>query len=453
MISKILPLSIYPDIRDIFKNSWPILGVMLSNFIVGYTDVYVAGLIGYRTQAVVGLVNQIFFLSIIVGNAIAVGTVALVSRAFGKGDYDLVRRLTLQSMMLAVVIGGLLSIGIFSIAPLVVSCFHISEDLISEATSFLRVFSFAIFFNYIIIMGSAILRSTNRPHKAFAVIGISTLINVPGDFFLTFGFRSFHGFGSIGIACSTVAALAVGTFITMQFVVKPYGLRIKSHLQSFSRVHLRQIIKISWPSAVLQLAFQGGTLVLYRYLTALGSYGTIAMAAYTNGIRIESIIFLPAFAVNMAVAVLVGQALGRESIEHARRIAYTAALVTIVILFPVAFFLFWKAPFVATWLSNNPDVCEETARYIRINTAFYPLLVMSIVFGGAMQGAGDTRGAMWIIIAAVWIIRVPLAGVFALVLSWGATGVWWAMACSMTFQGISMFLRFRTSAWYHSFSK
>jgi Na+-driven multidrug efflux pump len=78
---------------------------------------------------------------------------------------------------------------------------------------------------------------------------------------------------------------------------------------------------------------------------------------------------------------------------------------------------------------------------------------MSIVFGGAMQGAGDTRGAMWIIIAAVWIIRVPLAGVFALVLSWGAAGVWWAMACSMTFQGISMFLRFRTSAWYHSFSK
>ncbi|MEJ5300195.1 MAG: MATE family efflux transporter [Thermodesulforhabdaceae bacterium] len=451
MILKILPPSVYSDVRDIFKNSWPVLGVMISNFIVGYTDVYVAGLIGHRTQAVVGLVNQIFFLSIIVGNAMAVGTVALVSRAFGKGDEDLVHKLISQSMVIAFVLGGLISCGICVFASELVSNFRIPEELTLEAVSFLRVFAIAIFPNYIIIVGSAILRSTNKPHKAFAVIGCSTLINIPGDFLLTFGIGNFHGLGSLGIACSTVIALTVGAFITIWFVLKPYGLKIESHLRSFSKYWLWKIIQISWPSAVLQLAFQGGTLVLYRYLAALGSYGTIAMAAYTNGIRIESIIFLPAFAVNMAVAVLVGQSLGRKSIDQARRIAYTAAVGTIVILSPVALFLFFKAPFVATWLSNNPSVCEETAQYIRINTAFYPLLVMSIIFGGAMQGAGDTRGAMWIIIAAVWIIRVPLAGILALALSWGAVGVWWAMGFSMTFQGISMFLRFRTSAWYHPF--
>ncbi len=441
---------LYRDISEIFKNSWPVLGVMLSNFIVGYTDVYVAGLVGHWAQAIIGLTNQIFFISIIVGNAIAVGTVALVSRAFGKGDLDRVKSLTAQSMAIAVLLGGAFSIGVYSFSRQLIFAFRVSDDLVFEAISFLRIFSIAIFPNYVIIMASAILRATSKPTKALAVIAISTLINVPGNFLLTFGLGSFQGFGPAGIAYSTVLSLTGGALLSLRFIISTYNLQLSRDLK-FSRPDLRKILNISWPSAILQLAFQGGTLVLYRFLAALGPYSTVAMAAYTNGIRIESIIFLPAFAVNMAVAVLVGQSLGQGSIEQARRIAKTAAVWTIIALSPVAVFLIWKAPVVAGWLSSHPEVCEETARYVRINTAFYPLLVMSIIFGGAIQGAGDTRSAMWIIVSAVWLIRVPLAGIFCLVLSWGAQGIWWAMACSMTFQGLSMFIRFRSSGWYHPF--
>lgn len=442
--------TLHEDIRSIFKNSWPVLGVMLSNFIVGYTDVYVAGLLDHRVQAIVGLTNQIFFLSIIIGNAMAVGTVALVSRAFGRGDIDEVKNLAVQNLLLSIVVGIILSGMVWIFASRLVLIFGISEDLIQETTLFLRIFSLAILPNYVIIVGTAILRATGRPKEAFIIMGISTLINVPGDFILTFGFSGFKGLGAVGIACSTVTAISTGAFLTILNTVRNYkldGVRVLN----FSTHRVKQVLVISWPSALLQIAFQGGTLVLYRYLAALNSYSTIAMAAYTNGIRIESIIFLPAFAVNMAVGVLVGQSLGKGSVDQARRIAKTAFVWTVIILAPVAIFLFWQAPLIAGWISRHPDVCAETVRYIRINTAFYPMLVMSIVFGGAIQGAGDTKGAMRIIVLAVWVIRVPLAGIFSLLLPWGAEGVWWAMGCSMTVQGISMFLRFRSSSWYNPF--
>lgn len=438
----------YGDVGIIFKNSWPVLGIMLFNFMVGYTDVYVAGLIGHDVQAIVGLTGQIFFFSIIVGNAMAVGTVALASRAFGKNDAKQLQTLISQSILLSVFVGGALTVVVGALSRELVTVFGISKDLISASALFLRIFSVAILPNYIIIVGSAVLRATGKPQVSFFIMGLVTLVNIPGDFLLTFGLGGFKGFGSIGIALSTVIALSMGAILTAWLIVKDYGMATV-RVTDFSRANLRQLISISWPSAILQFAFQGGTLVLYKYLAALESYGTIAMAAYTNGIRIESIIFLPAFAVNMAVGVLVGQSLGQGSIERARRIAKTAYVWTVIILAPVAIFLFWQAPLVAGWLSKHPDVCTETVRYIRINTAFYPLLVMSIIFGGAIQGAGDTRGAMKIIILAVWIIRVPLAGIFSLFFSWGAEGVWWAMGCSMTFQGISMFLRFRNSAWHN----
>ncbi|MCX7822130.1 MAG: MATE family efflux transporter [Syntrophobacterales bacterium] len=436
----------YEDIRAIFRNSWPVLGVMLFNFIVGYTDIYVAGLIGYRVQAIVGLTGQIFFLSIIIGNAMAVGTVALVSRAFGRGDLEEVKSLISQGVVLSVLIGSTLLGGVGIFSHEIVSLFGISENLIPEAALFLRIFSIAILPNYILIVGSAVFRATGMPRRAFTIMGISTLINVPGNFILTFGLGSFNGLGAAGIAYSTVIALSVGAVLTIWSIAKSWKGNIV-----LSKERLKQIVHISWPSAVLQFAFQGGILVLYKYLAALGSYSTIAMAAYTNGIRLESIIFLPAFAVNMAVGVLVGQSLGRGSIEQARRIANTAFLWTVIGLAPIAVFLFWQAPLVVGWLSNHPDVCLETVKYIRINTAFYPLLVMSIVFGGAIQGAGDTKGAMKIILLAVWLVRVPLAGILSILLSWGAEGIWWAMGFSMALQGVSMFLRFRGSAWYRAF--
>ncbi|MDX1779151.1 MAG: MATE family efflux transporter, partial [Thermodesulfobacteriota bacterium] len=72
--------------------SWPMILIMLFNFVVGLTDIYVAGLINPRVQAAVGFVSQLYFLLIIIANAISTGSVALVSRAIGA--HDLSRAIT-----------------------------------------------------------------------------------------------------------------------------------------------------------------------------------------------------------------------------------------------------------------------------------------------------------------------------------------------------------------------
>lgn len=71
--------------ENIWHMSWPMLIVMFFNFLVGFTDVYVAGFLGPEIQAIVGFVSQLYFSIIIVANAISIGTVALLSR----GCYNL----------------------------------------------------------------------------------------------------------------------------------------------------------------------------------------------------------------------------------------------------------------------------------------------------------------------------------------------------------------------------
>lgn len=78
-----------------------------------------------------------------------------------------------------------------------------------------------------------------------------------------------------------------------------------------------------------------------------------------------------------------------------------------------------------------------------------PFLALGTILSGAITGAGDTRATMWIIVAAMWGIRLPLAYVLAITLGWGPTGVWVAMVVSMIGYSILMSLRFRGGRWKH----
>ena len=98
-------------------------------------------------------------------------------------------------------------------------------------------------------------------------------------------------------------------------------------------------------------------------------------------------------------------------------------------------------------VAKDPQALEETVRYLRISMLSEPFMALSVILGGCLQGAGDTKGVMVVIVSALWLIRLPLAYVLAVTAGYGALGVWLAMVISMCFQGIAMTTRFRNGRW------
>ena len=101
----------------------------------------------------------------------------------------------------------------------------------------------------------------------------------------------------------------------------------------------------------------------------------------------------------------------------------------------------------AALLSKDPRVVAETARYLKLNMLAEPFMALSMILGGGLQGAGDMRGSMMVIIVGMWLIRLPLAIVLGLLLGYGALGVWMAMVISMIVQGMLMAVRFYRGKW------
>ena len=430
-----------------WRLSWPMLLIMVFNFLVGFTDIYVAGLIGRDVQAAIGYVAQLYFLFIIVGNAISIGTVALVSRAFGALAYEKASEYVKQSLIFGLIVSLVLMVtGVLFHGP-IVKIAGFPPQIRTIAETFLVIFSFALGSNYLLIISNGIFRASGEVKKPLLTMLVFCIINIILDFALVFGFGRLPALGYPGIGYATAVSATVSMVVNCIFFTSGRWRKLLGKGWGLQGRTILQIARLGWPAGLLQIAWNAGSIILYHILAQLGSGSIIALASITNGLRIEAIIFMPAFAMNMAASVLVGQNLGAGNPRRAAQLGWKLALSAMVALSLISCIIFIFAEFFASLLASDMSVLAETARYLRVNMFSEPFMALSLVLGGALQGAGDTKGNMWVIIFCMWIIRLPLAYLMAIMLGLGALGVWLAMVASMVAQGLLMAYRFQRGTW------
>jgi len=435
--------------KNIWHLSWPTFFIMVFNFFVGLADLYVAGFIGPEVQAAIGFVTQLFFIVIIMANAIGIGTIAMVSRAVGAANTGRAVEIARQSLLFGVAVAVLITAATIVYCREIVALAGMPPQIRTVAEDFLRIFAFALGPNYLLIISNAVFRAAGDVKKPLLTMFFVSLVNIAGDFALVFGIWPFPEMGYIGIAFSTASSFAVGMGISVALLASKRWRGVFHEPWRVSFPTIRRIVDIGWPSVFLQIAWQAGSIVLYNILSRLGEGTVTALAALTNGLRIEAIIFLPAFALNMAASVLAGQNLGAGDPARAEKLGWKTAGAGMILLGGLAVPIFIWAEAFASILARTPEVLAETANYLRINMVSEPFLAVGTILSGAITGAGDTRATMWIIVACMWGIRLPLAYILAITLGYGPTGVWVAMVVSMMCYSILMSLRFKGGRWKH----
>ena len=209
----------------------------------------------------------------------------------------------------------------------------------------------------------------------------------------------------------------------------------------------RRFWNYGWPVGVLQIGWQFGSLALYTILGKIPNEPVAATAALTNGLRIEAILYLPAFALNMVTAVLVARALGSGNSSLAERTGWRVAGIAAILLSLMALPIFFYSLQLAALLSPDASVRHLTHLYLRFNMLSQPFMAASVCIGGALEGAGDAKSTMKAVLLALWAFRIPLAVLLGLVGAFGASGVWTAMVLSMVLQFILLAGYFRRDSW------
>jgi len=148
-----------------------------------------------------------------------------------------------------------------------------------------------------------------------------------------------------------------------------------------------------------------------------------------------------------AATTLVGQNLGAGRPDRAERSGWLCTWQGLAIMSAMSALFYLFAPGIAGLFTQDAWVAALVTSYLRINAIGEPFLAFSIVLGGALQGAGDTRFAALVSILTMWLLRLPLTHWLCLTLGLGASAAWWVMAATTAVQGLLIAWWFRRGQW------
>lgn len=418
--------------------AWPMILIMLFEFVIGLTDVFVAGRVSKEAQATYGYVIQLYFIFIVVANALTVGTVSVVSRQFTVGDPNRLSMVVFSSLATASVAGAGLAVLGMLLAPAIVHVLNMPRELKAMAAPFVRIYAAGLLFHYVMINCDGILRSCNMVKNSLRTNAVVAALNVVLSLFLVF--RTPLGYE--GIALATVIAVGVGSLLNLYFVR-----RVLTGARQFVKSAVKEMLKIGWPMGALQVLWQLASVALFLIIGALPQNRVEVLAAFAIGLRVESVIYLPAFAFNMANAVIVGNLLGEKKLDEAYKSGLTTAGIGVAVVAALVLIVILNAWWIISLLSKNDIVIREGVHYLYISMISEPFMAWGIILGGGLNGAGDTRGVMIRVALPLWLVRIPLAYVLVTVFGYGPAAVWWSMNVSQIVQAVWMYRRYAQRAW------
>ena len=418
--------------------SWPLTVIMFFEFLMGLTDVYIAGKVSKEIQATYGFVIQLYFVLIVIANALTVGTVSVVSRLFTSRNQNDLTQAIFSSLTATAGAGIVLVAGGFFFSPVIIHFVNIPEELKYLAVPFIKIYSVGLFFHYLLINSNGVLRSCDRVKESLKTQALVCALNIGLNFFFVF----YTPLGYRGIATATASSVLIGSLVNLWKVRS-----LMTGERRFSVDTVRKMMTIGWPIGMLQVLWQLSSMVLFLILSALPERRVEILAALTTGLRIESVIYLPVFGFNMANAVIVGNLLGEKRKEDALRSGFITASIGVVVVTVMVIAVILNARWIASFLSHNEIVIRESMKYIYISMISEPFMAWGIILGGGLNGAGDTRSVLIRVALSVWLVRIPLSYVFVVFFGFGPASVWWSMNFSQFVQAFLMSKRYFDRKW------
>ncbi|MGE9269367.1 MAG: MATE family efflux transporter, partial [Verrucomicrobiales bacterium] len=374
---------------------WPLFEQILT-FCVGMTDLLIATRMADGPERVaildaMGLGGYVAWFFNILQIAVATGVMALVSRGTGAGDRHLARLGLGQGVWLGLV-AGVLSMAVLLVAtPILIEWIGLGPLASERANGYLRILAFSGPFSGVMLAINAALRGAGDTRTPFVGMVVVNLVNMLVSWWFVFGPGEWGGHGIEGLAVGTVTGWVAGLVVVSGLVARGgeedlswSGASLKPAWSTMKR-----ILRVGAPQSLEIAGMWSIHAFGIRVISQLPVEG--ALGAHILAIRVESMSFLPGFAIATAAAALVGQYLGAGSKEmavKAVRLCWRIALVVMSSMGVV--FVFGGEQIVGLIAPDSAMHVNLAAPLLIVCAVGQPFFASCIVLKTSMRGAGAT---------------------------------------------------------------
>ena len=412
------------SLGELWSLAWP---VMLSQALlnaVGLLDIAMVGRIGSEAVAAAGYATQFFQLSQSVLFAVGSACVALMARAIGARDPEGARRALAASLLVAVGSASLLSASMLAAPAALLRGLGAEPRVIELCVPYLALVVGSTPMLAVSMTLEFAMRADRNARIPMAIAAVVTSVKIGGNALWIFGLAGFPRLGLTGAGVATITAQAIGLMLFLTVVrrrpsASPLALRRADF--AGTRGLVPEVVRLALPGVGERLA---NNLALLAYFRVLSGYGSLAIAAYTIGVRLLAFTWIPGTGFGTAASTLVGQALGAGRPEAAVRAGWRGAGLSLGVAAVLGAVCLIAPSRIASLFTADPALIAEVAPFMVALALSQPALQTHFALGGALRGAGDTWTPFVAAAVGNWVIRVPLAFAFAYALHAPVVWIW-----------------------------
>ena len=447
------PLTTRQQLSLTLQLSWPAIMAQLATIIMQYIDAAMVGRLGATQSAAVGLVASTTWLFGGLSYAAAMGFNVLTAQRVGGGRLADARNILKQALVLCLAFSTVMALLAAALSSSLPGILRADRSIWKDASAYFLVYSLFLPALQLDNVTAGQLQATGNMRTPGICMVVMCALDVVFNTLFIFPTGTIRlgslalpgaGLGTAGAALGTgLAELVVGLYLLYFVLRRSPVLRLeKGERLHFDRQQLRTILRIAAPVTSEKVILSSAQIVSTAIVAPLG---TVAIAANSFAITAESLCYMPAFGIQSAAAMVVGQSVGAGRWQMARRLGWVTVLLGIAVMVLTGGLLYLLAPQMMAILTPDPEIIALGTRVLRIEAFAEPMFGASIVAGGVFQGTGSTLVPTLFNLGTMWGIRLPLAWLAAP--RWGLPGVWTAMCLELCVRGILYLIRLVGKRW------
>jgi putative MATE family efflux protein len=375
----------------LLRLAWPNVIALSAGTCVVIAETSYIGRLGVEALAAMALVFPCVILTMTMsGGAMGGGVASAIARALGAGDNDRASTLAAHALLIGISFGLTFMLGMLIFGPRLLELLGGRGNVLAQAMAYVQIFFGGAVVPWLMNTMAGVLRGTGNMKLPSLMMLSSAVCQVVLGGTLGLGLGPVPQFGMRGVAAGSLIAYIISISVMGWYLFSGRA-RVIPKISGL-RIEWGMFIDILKVGAVSCLSPLQSVLTISIFTHLLAGFGTAVLAGYGIGTRLEFMLTSVAFSIGIASVPMIGMAIGAARIARARRIAWTAGLISFVLVGAIASII---AVFPDLWVNiftGDATVRAASRQYLSTAAPMYAFIGLAMSMYFSSQGAAKVVG-------------------------------------------------------------
>lgn len=342
--------------------------------------------LGVEAFAGVSSTGSITFLILGFAQGLTSGLAIQISQSFGAGDTQAVKRHYVHNLVISVSVVAVLTVCSLWGADWLLRIMQTPADILGYARSYIRVIFggmvTSMFYNFF----ANTLRALGDSKSPLYFLFVASGLNIVLDLVLIL----FTPLGVAGAAWATVISQGVSALLCLVLILKKVEiLSLKGYHEKLQMSVILQNLKLGLPMAFQSSIIALGTIFMTYATNRMGS---MAVAAYAAGNKIDGIAVEPLRSLGMTMITYTAQNYGAAKYKRILQGVRQSILISAILSVALGLIMFFFGHGLAYIFlgSHDEQILSRTALMLLVHGVCYMILALLFIFRFTVQGLGQT---------------------------------------------------------------